>query len=341
MEKIYTPKQDYKVLVRCFTYNHSKYIEDALNGFVMQKTNFPFVCAIVDDCSTDGEQDVIKVYLDREFDMASAEHYETEYANIIKVTHKYNKNCTFCVFLLKFNHYSLKEPKAKYLKNWQDHCLYEAICEGDDYWIKEDKIQSQAKFLDNNPEYSFIFHSIIEKYEDRDYLNKVRAYVQDREYSGLEFFKTRPTQTSSFFYRTSVIKSTLYLDVVRKRKFVASDIPLALTCSKLGKLRGMSSVMSVYRRISTGWTESIKSDENYWRIINSQLEYQVFGKDFEQHSKYLFVLNCCTIFVTNIKKRRVIKWQYLNKALKYSVPVTIICLCKIFVENIKKICIKK
>ena len=40
-------------------YNQSKYIEDALNGFIMQKTNFPFVCVIIDDASTDGEQDVI------------------------------------------------------------------------------------------------------------------------------------------------------------------------------------------------------------------------------------------------------------------------------------------
>ena len=30
------PKQEYKVLVNCATYNHSKYIVDALNGFAIQ-----------------------------------------------------------------------------------------------------------------------------------------------------------------------------------------------------------------------------------------------------------------------------------------------------------------
>ena len=53
------PEQEYKVLVNCATFNHSKYIEEALNGFAIQQTNFPFVCYILDDASTDGEQDVI------------------------------------------------------------------------------------------------------------------------------------------------------------------------------------------------------------------------------------------------------------------------------------------
>ena len=43
-----------KVCVRCFTFNQAKYIEDTMNGFVMQQTDFPFVCCIVDDASTDG-----------------------------------------------------------------------------------------------------------------------------------------------------------------------------------------------------------------------------------------------------------------------------------------------
>ena len=49
----------FKVCVRCFTFNQADYIEDAMNGFTMQQTDFPFVCCIVDDASTDEEQKVI------------------------------------------------------------------------------------------------------------------------------------------------------------------------------------------------------------------------------------------------------------------------------------------
>ena len=37
------------VRVSCMTYNHEPYITDALNGFVMQQTSFPFVCTLIDD----------------------------------------------------------------------------------------------------------------------------------------------------------------------------------------------------------------------------------------------------------------------------------------------------
>ena len=65
------PNCDYKVIIKCFTYNHQNYIEDALKGFVMQKTNFPFFAIVVDDFSTDSTVEIIK-------------KYEEQYPNIIK-----------------------------------------------------------------------------------------------------------------------------------------------------------------------------------------------------------------------------------------------------------------
>ena len=56
---------EFKVFVRCMTYNQSKYIVETMNGFTMQQTDFPFVCCIVDDSSTDGEQKIISKYLNK------------------------------------------------------------------------------------------------------------------------------------------------------------------------------------------------------------------------------------------------------------------------------------
>ena len=95
------PQRDYMVLVRCFTYNHSQYITDALNGFVMQKTNFPYVCLIVDDASTDGEQNVIMDFLQKECDIDYAERTETGDYLRIKAPHKTNSNCTLVVFFFE------------------------------------------------------------------------------------------------------------------------------------------------------------------------------------------------------------------------------------------------
>lgn len=44
-----------KVCVWCNIYNQASYIKDTMEGFCIQQTQFPFVCLIMDDASTDGE----------------------------------------------------------------------------------------------------------------------------------------------------------------------------------------------------------------------------------------------------------------------------------------------
>ena len=93
----------FKVCCRCFAFNQAKYITDAMNGFTMQQTQFPFVCTIVDDASNDGEQEVIKKYVEENFDFSEgsdAYHKETDYAFITYAQHKTNKNCYFAVLYL-------------------------------------------------------------------------------------------------------------------------------------------------------------------------------------------------------------------------------------------------
>lgn len=142
----------WKVCVKCYTYNQSIYITDAMNGFTMQQTEFPYVCCIVDDCSTDGEQEVIKKYLQENFDLEDklvVRNEETEDYVHCFAQHKVNKNCFFAVFYLKYNHYR-KKGKIRYISEWFNNAEYIAICEGDDYWTDSTKLQKQAKALDIN-----------------------------------------------------------------------------------------------------------------------------------------------------------------------------------------------
>lgn len=152
MEVIYNPKHYHKVLVRCITYNQSKYIVDCLNGFAMQKTTFPFVCLIMDDCSTDGEIEVIKTWMEQECDISKAEYVDLELSTVILVPHRINEHCRFAFYLLKRNLYKEKNLKMYLVKPWRDHCEYEALCEGDDYWVDSQKLQKQVSILDSHSE---------------------------------------------------------------------------------------------------------------------------------------------------------------------------------------------
>lgn len=161
----------FKVCVRCFTFNQSQYITNTMDGFCMQKTNFPFVCCIVDDASTDGEQKVIREYMDSHFDLQDnsvAYEKETDYANIFFARNKKSPNCYFAVLLLKKNHWG-KKSKIPYLTEWRNICDYEAVCEGDDYWIDDEKLQKQATFLDKENKFGLVFTD----YEIIDTENKV------------------------------------------------------------------------------------------------------------------------------------------------------------------------
>ena len=78
----------FKVFVKCFTFNQAKYIEETMKGFTIQHTNFPFVCCIVDDASTDGEQLVIIEYIKENFDITNtivAYKKETDYGRSLKL----------------------------------------------------------------------------------------------------------------------------------------------------------------------------------------------------------------------------------------------------------------
>ena len=206
----------FKVCCRCFTFNQAKYITDAMNGFCMQKTNFPFICCIVDDASTDGEQEVIEKYLEDNFDLSKESGFykeETDYGFITYARHKTNDNCYFYVIFLKENHYSnpeIQEKKMSYISHWQCLCKYEAMCEGDDYWIDSSKLQKQADFLENNSDYIMCFtnfniyiqnsgkmdHSVLTSQSERyPHEFTIEQWIMAKSYVG----------PMSWMYRTSCI----------------------------------------------------------------------------------------------------------------------------------------
>lgn len=259
---------DFKVGVECITYNHSKYILDTLNGFVSQKTNFPFLCIIVDDASTDGEQEIIKNYLDENFNVNDNTAYfkETEVAKEYFSQHKDNHNCYFAIFLLKENHYRLHKSKDVYFESLNKNIPYDAICEGDDYWTNSSKLQLQFDFLESNPDFTLCFHKVNCKAEEGRKFIDIFGFLQEKEYSIDEMLSRWTVPTCSILYRSNILSKT-----PKNSKFTYGDNVLILTCLTYGKMFCIGKTMGIYRLVPTGWTGSTSVKEQMRRQI-SQLE---------------------------------------------------------------------
>lgn len=215
------------VSIICSAYNHAKYIRDALNGFIMQKTTFNFEVLIHDDASTDGTAEIIK-------------EYEKKYPEIIKpiyqIENQYSKHLGLVTRILK------SRTSSKYV----------AMCEGDDYWTDPFKLQKQFDFMENNPDYMLCGCST-------SWLNMLNGKVMnksktksDRDVTLEELvFSTngRVFPFVSFFLRTEIWKN------MPNWGFPIGDIPLTYYAALNGKVRMLADCMCVYRWYADGsWT---------------------------------------------------------------------------------------
>ena len=288
-----TNKMNYKVAIRCMTFNHKPYIRQCLDGFVMQKTNFPFVAIVVDDASTDNEQEVLWDFINNELDATSLQKDESDdYIRVI-ATHKTNKNCTFVFILLKYNHYSIRKAKRPYYKDWDDKTKYIAICEGDDYWTHPLKLQKQVEFLEEHEDYSCCCHRFKIYYENTDTWTDDfggRAFAKYPNAEGIEVtnsenFRTRFTSTLTLCFRKSVYDSIVWPPY----KFGGRDFNLHYHLLKQGKGWCFADYMGVYRKNNGGiWSRlsNIKCDKIRLECYEDLYKYNPKDNDILENYNY-------------------------------------------------------
>lgn len=281
------------VSVCCITYNHEPYIRDAIEGFLMQKTSFPFEIIIHDDASTDRTQEIIL-------------EYKKRYPKLIKT------------ILQKENQYS-KGKRASLITMRKARGKYIALCEGDDYWSDPRKLQKQVDLMDDNPEYSLCFHPV-QELGSTSKLGKINKISdQDRIFGEKELFKVLKTTyspTSSLFFRRK--------DVEYRPEWLVNaptgDIPLKLLLLSKGKAAYISKPMSVYRtNVNGSWTSRIRNNKQ--KQIKLNLDLIELFHQFNKHTKYRFnqeVLNHQANFLSKVIKNQSFKRRlaFLNLWIK-------------------------
>lgn len=121
------------VSVCIMTYNHAKYIREAIDSVLMQEVDFSWEIIIADDCSTDGAQEIIT-------------EYKNKYPNLINLI--------------------LQKKNIGPLDNWiqllsASKAQYVAYLEGDDYWLDKNKLQMQYDLLASDQRCNAVFTNVV------------------------------------------------------------------------------------------------------------------------------------------------------------------------------------
>lgn len=298
----------FKVCVRCITYNHADYIVDAMNGFCVQSTEYPFVCCIIDDASTDGEANVIMNFVQKHFnlnDKSTVKDIETDDYRLIFAQHKTNVNCFFVILLLKYNHYSIRKSKDQYLKEWFNNSTYIALCEGDDYWIDSAKIQKQVSYMEEHPECSMTLsngYGLMQKEKLFYELNPIpirKSRILSMHELLLEEGGLIPT--ASMCYRTNIGNS-------RPEEFstpYVGDRPLRMWCGVNGTIFYDVNPMVVYRQGSVG-SFSLRTQLNLEYAQSVLTTMNVFLDNFDKYTHFKYHDD-----VTFMKNRE--EWYFYNR----------------------------
>lgn len=233
------------VSINTLAYNHEKYIAQCIEGILMQKTNFAFELLIHDDASTDNTAGIIR-------------EYEKKYPNIIKPIYQSENQYSKKIKISITHQY----PRAK--------GKYIALCEGDDYWIDENKLQMQVDFLEENPEYGMCFHGALEHFEDGSVPDRVFSKLKTKRYTAREIISHWIIPTASMVYRFDLIQDTAYHSLIKDERIFYGDKPLYIFLEGKSKIWCISNIMSVYRRHEGGAVFFFSFERNYRNFFQTE-----------------------------------------------------------------------
>jgi glycosyltransferase involved in cell wall biosynthesis len=279
------------VSICCITFNHKQYIADAIEGFLMQKTEFSLEILVHDDASTDGTSDIIRQYHD-------------DHPNLIRA------------IIQTENQYSQGKKPSQILFGMA-RGKYIALCEGDDYWTDPLKLQKQVDFLESHPECSMCFN--------RTYIFHQGSKVfigHSKRHESIYCPIEEIILHNSGIHTCSVLFRSVFLDEIPKigAKFSVGDTPLFILLGLQGKIGYLDDVMSVYRIHKGGVWQSANPEDKSSICINVFEQFKdSFGAKYKNIIDLLLSIEYLnqaqfSIEQGNIKNSK----DYFHKSLKTS-----------------------
>lgn len=261
------------------SYNHEKYIEQALNSVLMQKTKFEYEIVIGDDCSTDNTQQILRTY---------AEKYPDKITLILRDKNMGPTNNAYDVFM---------NCRGKYI----------ALLEGDDFWTDNEKLQKQVDILESDSELSGCSHivnyidgnnKIFDQEPSNKFIDQLKIICGPEDFIKYTLNGVSICHTQSLVFR-NFFKSGDFRELITCAKYIC-DTQLKILILSYGKLHLINNNMGCYRYITNSTSFSSLSYEakfndmtKVWNEVDKFLEYR--------HSNLI-----------NLIKKRNLEYKFIN-----------------------------
>ncbi|MCL1915699.1 MAG: glycosyltransferase [Desulfovibrionaceae bacterium] len=263
-----------KLTILCLAFNQAAFLSQTLEGFVSQKTNFPYEAIVADDCSTDGSAAIIL-------------EYARIYPRIIRP-------------VLRERNLGIQKNLTETFSLAQSE--YVALCEGDDYWTDPEKLQSQVNHLETHPGDALCFHYTTLQYEDGGRTGESSIYPAGLPHQPPLFLED--LLLGNFMHTASVVYRWRFRSEKLREALPPDILPLDwflhLLHAERGSIGFIPRNMAVYRRHAGGcWW-----DENQGEFLRkngpAQIRcYQAVRRHFGFHGETLdILLYCCLLSFT-------------------------------------------
>jgi RimJ/RimL family protein N-acetyltransferase/glycosyltransferase involved in cell wall biosynthesis len=243
-----------KVSVFVMTYNHEKYIAEALESILNQKVDFDFDIVLGDDFSKDRTRAIVV-------------NYALQNPGKFKLLY-YPKNISAAVN----QKWVFKNCRGKYT----------AMCEGDDYWIDENKLHKQVGFLDLASDFSICFHNARILKEGHHESVEFSNTLSQKEVSTFE-----DLALGEYIYTATCMFKRSNLDKFPIEHYeYMNNYTLDLHNAQFGKIKYINEVMSVYRIHPGGVWSMVERDQT---LVNHLPAYRFYVNYFHKKHRLYFI----------------------------------------------------
>ena len=290
-----------EISIILITYNHERYVRQAIDSILGQKIKVSYEIIIFDDASNDGTPEILK-------------EYKQKYPALI---HLYLKKVNRC-FSNRNVPFILQKASGKYV----------AFIDGDDYWIDDTKIQQQYDFLENHPEFSACTTGVKTVDENGNEIFEREPYYkkEDHVYTFEDFRQLRmPGRSVAFFARN--IFSQKDLSILYKATRMMGDITLFMLCILEGNIYQFDRQMSAYRYVCKDGGNNFNSIQRenihrsleflrYWINLENYI-IQNYNIDFSFVPTRKQIIFLANRYPVKIMIREILKSENRGKYLRY------------------------